>query len=343
MEKINYLIGNERAFSQFISSLGEEKIALISHIDLDGIASAKVVSSVIEPDLILFVNYQDITLNLVEKLKKEEIKKVIFTDLSIDFIEIIKEIEKFSEVLIIDHHVPRYDFNSLKTTYINAKGYCAAFLSYSLFSKVQNLNYLDWIVACASISDMLYRQNENWMKIIFEKYGDNYLLEDDRLKKEGKFWELQMNLSLALVYFREDVKRVFDSIGNNFGDIGDLAKYADEINKEITITIDKFRREKISFKDGYFWEIKSIYPVKEMIINDLSFQEANKIFLIAEVGKENVGVSARRQDGNVNLPDFLQNLIQGFENSSSGGHIKAAGAHFPKKYYLKFKSRVGLN
>ena len=49
MEQLRFLIGNEKRFSDYISSLAYAKrVVIVSHTDLDGIASAKVVDEVVE-------------------------------------------------------------------------------------------------------------------------------------------------------------------------------------------------------------------------------------------------------------------------------------------------------
>src|SRR3989344_3652401 len=144
MEKIDFLFGNEKRFSEFISTLNDkDKIAIISHkSDLDGIASAKIVNEVIEADKIIFVGYDDINSSLVEQLKSYKINKVVFTDLYIKEVAMIQELEKFATMLIIDHHQAAKDFNSEKTL----------------------------------------------------------------------FWDLQWTLSLGIIFYKENVREVFDRI-----------------------------------------------------------------------------------------------------------------------------------
>ena len=124
-------IGSEKRFFEFISKLGEknkEKIALISHVDLDGIVSAKIVNKVIEADILKFLDYTELNKNLIKELKKEKVTKVIFTDLLIKDKDFIKELEKISNILIIDHHISK-DWNSEKTGFIRVEaGYSCGYL-----------------------------------------------------------------------------------------------------------------------------------------------------------------------------------------------------------------------
>lgn len=339
IDKIDFLIGDERQFSDFIGMLGEEKTVVISHNDLDGAVSALVANYVVKADTTKFIDYIDINEGLVKELKAEKAKKVIFLDLNIDDINIIKEIEKFADVLVIDHHRFADDFSSDKTTFINTQGFCTSYLCYYLFSRIKEMEELDWIVACASLSDWLFVCNANWLKKIYEKYGEKFVLDDEGIKK-SEFWNIQYDLSLALLYFRPNVMRVYGQIGKEFGDIGDLKKYADEVNKEVKKAIDRFSKESVIFKGNYFWELSAKFPVKDIVVNILSSKKSDTTFIIAEGRGEYCKVSARRQDGKVNLPVMLKNLTSGFNNSSAGGHIRAAGANFPSKYLEEFKKRL---
>src|SRR3989344_9443308 len=201
--KPGFVVGKEKRFYDFIKNLGPEKIALISHVtDLDGVVSASVVNKVVSANVVKFVNYNELDEKLVKELKEGKFAKVIFTDLMIKNPVFIKEIEKFAEILIIDHHPAEFDYNSDKTVFINAKGYCAAYLCYYLFSKTQNLESLDWLVACACIADFQYFANRKWLQGIYQKYGDEFVVKRRMVMEKGKIWELVNILGLAIAYFK---------------------------------------------------------------------------------------------------------------------------------------------
>src|SRR3989344_6102474 len=139
MEKIEFLVGNEKRFNDFISNLNDkDKIAIISHSrDIDGIVSAKIVNSVIDANLIKFVDYDELNEDLFNELKRNKINKVVMTDLGTDAKEFFKELEKFVDLLIIDHHTFVEDLNSKRTIFLNIKEYCAAYICYYLFSNTR--------------------------------------------------------------------------------------------------------------------------------------------------------------------------------------------------------------
>lgn len=339
--KIEFLIGDEKRFAGFISKLSDkDKIALVSHTDLDGLVSAKVVNKVIEANLLRFVNYTELNEEFISWLRENEVSKVIFTDVHLKDEKFIKEIEKFAEILIIDHHPPVSDYNSDKTIFINSQGYCAAYICYYLFSKTQNLEELDWLVAAASVADWMYEKSKEWVEEIYEKYGDKFVIVPGG-PKEGRFWdEVIEPISGSLVYFRGDEKNVYDHIGKEFGDVGDLKKYADEVQEEIDSAVERFEKEKEDIKDGYFWEFKPRFEIGSIVSTSVSTCRAHKSIVIGKPGEKYYKLSARRQDKEKDMAALLKKLTEGFEDSGCGGHIPAAGGHILMKDAEEFKKRV---
>ena len=96
--------GSEEKFLEFIRNLGESHVALVSHTDLDGMTCPKIVSEVVNPKEIFFVNYTDLNETLVKKLKNKKIERIIFTDLYIKEKAFLEKLEEFAEILIIDHN-----------------------------------------------------------------------------------------------------------------------------------------------------------------------------------------------------------------------------------------------
>ena len=338
MEKIEFLVGNESRFKKFVGNIKEkDKIALISHTDHDGIAAVKIVSSVLKYGLLKFVNYEDINNSLINELKEKNITKVVFTDLSINDHACINKLGEFADVLIIDHHLFNQDFNSSKTTFINAQGYCATYIAYYLFSKIKKIEELDWLVASACIADYAYFKNKSFMIKVFKKYGEKF---DIKKIMKGRFWKLQSDIVYGAIYFHDDLKKVFDSLGTKFADIGDLKKHSMEIQEVIDDALEKFESEKETYGDVYLWEIKSKFPIKSVVVSILSNREKDKLYLILYRDNNYCHLSARRQDGKVNLHEFLGKLLKGFEESDSGGHIPAAGGHFLVKDLPAFKKKL---
>lgn len=348
---MNILNGSKEKAIEFFSRLDkEDRTALISHTDLDGIASAKIVNKIFNADIIKFVNYSDLNENLVAELELEGVNKIIMTDLMIEAEknDFVKGLENFADLLIIDHHPPNTDLNSDKTIFIICEeGYCASYLCYKILNDVGNLEDLDWIAACASISDFCNVKNREWIENVFLKYGERL---DNEIKlgfdmeeiNKYKIYELQWKLSLAIIYFKDNLHMVFDSIKSKFGDIGDLEKYYLKVKDEIDKAILEFDSNKKDFPGGHYFEFNPKFGIASITSNLISTKYSSKTIVIARPKGDNYVVSARRHDSGDNMNDLLRFCMRGFSDFACGGHLSAAGGYYPKKYLDEFKRRLGV-
>ena len=335
-------IGNENSFLDFVKGVDSNiRVALLSHTDQDGIAAARVANEYFSTDLVFFADYADLNELLVQKLRATGATLVVITDLMIKKKEFIIALEEFAHVLIIDHHQVDCDFTSARTIFMNAQGFCAAYLAYYLFSAIKSLEHVDWIVACASISDWAYSMNSRWMTGVFQKYGEHFTADSREIKK-GVFWETQAAISLSLVYFKDDIHRVYRSVGTSFRDVGDLQNYSSIIQQEIDRCIVCFEKEKKVIDGGYFWEFSSQFPVKSIVSTVISAGMPETTILIAERRGDMYNLSGRRQDKKVSMNDLLKRLTQGFEPHDAGGHIPAAGGFIMMKDVPEFKKRLSV-
>ena len=347
MRKINWLVGDEKRFADFISKLDDkDKIIALTHTDTDGITSGKIVKEVIDPDEVKFVDYVELNEDLVNELKEKGFNKIIMSDLFLNKHQrgFVDELEKFAEILIIDHHPVEVDWNSEKTVFLNAQGYCAGYLCYVLFSKIKNIEYYDWLVACASIADFQFKENGEWLDEIYLKYADEKFSDrrGDEIRK-GKIWDMQIKIGQALIYFeKEGIMGVFNAIGKNgFGDIGKIGEHADEVQKEIDENLEKFDNEREEIGEVLFWEMPDLkFGIKSVVTTIISVRNEGKTIIILKKKGDLWTMSARRQDMKKDMNHLLNQLIEGFEGSDAGGHVPAAGGHFPEKYKKEFMKRL---
>ncbi len=332
---MNLEFGSTKRFFDFIGSLSDiDVVALISHTDLDGIVAAKVVNAVLDANVVMFVNYEELTLGLVARLKEQGVTKVVFTDLYIGNKEFLAELERFAHVLILDHHLASHDWNSAKTVFIKGEdGYCAGYLCYKLFSGVQDLTSMDWLVACSCVSDYCHVKPADWLTRVYERYGDVFEQQGRYVRMSGPLWDMQDSLSLSIIYYKDDIgglNNVFNTIGKSFGDIGNLRKCALEVKLEVERLVSLFEQEKQSFAEGYLFEFVPQFPCGSMVGTIISGKYPDKTILTfrEDAAAGLYHVSARRQDKQKNMCDFLKGLVAGLEDSDAGGHVPAAGGHF---------------
>lgn len=344
-------IGSEKRFFDFIGHLDEkDKIVLISHVDLDGIGAAKIANSVIDTDLIKFLQYNEINNDLVEILKVDGYNKIIVTDLYIEDESVLRGLEKFADILILDHHPAEKDWNSDKIIYIKAEaGYCATDLCYRLFGKVKNLENLDWLVACACIADFCNVKNKDWIEEVFSKYNQkrgeymNKIGFDYEDINKSEIYELQWVLGLGIIYFKENLRRVFDSIGEGFGEIGDLKKFTVVVQGEINNTLEKFEKERIKIENGFLFIFKPRFSIGSIFSNIISSKNPRETVIIIRDRGNGYVISARRQDSKIDMGVFVKKLLNGLDEARGGGHREAAGGFFLKTDLEKIKERLGVD
>ena len=83
-------------------------------------------------------------------------------------------------------------------------------------------------------------------------------------------------LSLGIIYFNEKLNSLFAEIGTEFGDIGDLKKYANEVNMEVERLVGIFESQKESFPDGYLFEFSPKFYCGSMVSSIISGKYPNK-------------------------------------------------------------------
>lgn len=333
--KIEFEVGDEKKFYDFIGNIDDkDKVALISHTDLDGIAVAKIANEVLDADVIRFVDYSDLNEDLIKGLKEEGVNKIFMSDLYVKYPEFVKGLEKsFERICIIDHHTIMDDWNSDKIVFLNSgnnNAYCATYLCYYLFSKIKDLEKWDWLATSASISDWTYFENKGWMKKVMEKYGDKYeLLDDGLIRKDGKFWDLQWKINLAIIYFKDSgLRKVFDGISEqSIENLGEIGNYANEVEDHINSILERFEKERQEINGRLFFEFQPKFKIGSIISTITSTKYWGKTVIIARNEERTFNFSARNQDASENVDALLKRLTSGFEGSDGGGHVKASGGH----------------
>jgi single-stranded DNA-specific DHH superfamily exonuclease len=333
--KPEFLAGYEKRFFEFISGLNEkDKIALISHTDADGLCSAVIAGKVIKPDYTRFFNYKPGDFDfIIDELKKRKINKVIMLDFVTDNLN-IKEIEKFTDILIIDHHIFKEDLNSEKTVFIKAESrYPACYMCYYLFSKIQKIP--GWIAALGILGDNPHKYNQNNCDEVCRDFElDNFEL--DNIKD---LWKNLEDINFALAYFGDDKKRVYDILIKS-KEIGDLefGEYSDRVREEFYLGLEKFEKEKEVYGNLIVFHARLKYPIKYLLINKISSENKDKTFAFIKDDGGYISVSLRSQK--INCRDLLRVSMEGIPDSDGGGHSNAAGGSVPKKYLSKFKESM---
>jgi hypothetical protein len=137
---------------------------------------------------------------------------------------------------------------------------------------------------------------KDWLEAIYLKYGDKFELVEPYVRTNGKMWDLHYNLFLGITYFRPNVIEVFNRIGKNFGDLGDIPQKGSIVQKEIDNCLIKFDKDKKEINDIYYFEYSSEFPIKSVLANIVSNNNLNKTIVFSEKRGDYYAISTRRQD-----------------------------------------------
>ncbi|MFC1697318.1 DHH family phosphoesterase [Nanoarchaeota archaeon] len=353
-----------KKFEEYIGTLQkDDRIAIVHHTDSDGVCSGVIIAKALKIMGIKFslifnqkaseIVIQDYT---VDVLKKNNINKLIITDLNVDEdnIENIKRIEEFADILIIDHHKIMNDINSNKTTVIKPQMiykdidpsyYCTAKIAYDLLKGMVDIEKFDWIIAIAVIGDAAYKTWKDFVDKIYEKY--DIKLKDDIYKTE--LGQLSDFISYAESINSADMGDVFDVIFNspNYQDAKvKLCKYERIIKPVVDDYFNKHKEiMEIIDNDLYLFYIKPKFGIKSLLINELAIYKYpdKTIIIVQDLGGSRISISARRHDHKYPMNTLLSESVKDIEDGNAGGHLPAAGGSINRTDYEQFKRNLNIN
>ncbi len=350
----------EKCLNFFRSLKKTDKIAVIHHTDCDGVSSGVIVWKIIQkiiktPDLRFNQEGKDIELlkSTTETLRKNKITKVICSDLAADQNpEQSREISKFAEICIIDHHKVYNELNEKniilikpQLIYENVDGsqYCAAKFCFDIGAMLTNMEDADWIASIGILGDMNKRSWEPFIKDVFKKYN---------LKEEQDVFKTDLGKLTVLISSAEAVSslkntaesfKIIES-AKNINDVlkSDLQRFQKEVQAELDFWLNNADKKSEVHKEQnlIIYEVTPKFNLTGYISTLFSTKHPNTTVLICNLNEDTVKISARRQDQKVAMNTMLETIFKELKSGKGGGHIPAAGGAVPKKDYKKFKEMV---
>jgi single-stranded DNA-specific DHH superfamily exonuclease len=341
-----YLIGQEKDFHDFVNLISkEDKIGIITHTDLDGIASGVFLKKILESrDLnIEFIEFVQYGADVLKPFLEKNFDVLFFTDWNVDnFPDDLENLRKKGKVFVIDHHPLNENLKDKLNMIKTDSKYCSSHTIFDLASngKYFNTKEWEWLVCSAIIADYCWPNEDvfNFIKSVYSEVKMDATIFNSEPGNIGK------KIDNALVYYKPNFRKVFELVLKK--DINGLEKADEIITKEIDKWIEKFKKEAEHFpeKKLYFYYATPKYEISRIvasIISDTIFNNSSVIFLSDMKDKENhIRINARNHTGEIDLGKLLKKCTEGFEDSTSGGHAKASGGDFPKKYVEEFKENL---
>jgi len=341
---MKFLIGKKEDFITFLNSITKkDRIAVVSHDDLDGVASAVLMSEILEENKtrvhsLYFISYKKGMLKEIHsELIKKKITRIFILDINVytDY----EEFEKFRKdfgIFLIDHHPSdiKEEENIIKTETEN----CVTFVLYEIGKEIINLDKWKPLICATMIAEFSHNLQENF-EFIKELYPETEK-KDILNSVPGK---LSQEITSALIYLKGKEKKIFNLIKKN--KYYKFKKYHQVVEEEIHRCVEKFRKEAEFYPERnlYFFYSSPRFSISSIVVTILSLEQKDKTFVFVSDVKEQsnfVKVSARNQSGNTNLNELMKRGIDGLENASGGGHVKASAAIFLRSDLEKFKKNI---
>ncbi len=353
LEKCAAMLNN---FASSISST--DKVCILHHTDPDGVCSGVIAAKIVEA-----ISGKNISAHMhmpagvisadseiIARLKSMGTTKLVVTDLGIDQSpQAVKIIERFAEIIVIDHHKIYNDISSEKTRVVKPQlfseippgSYPASKLCFDLGRGASCIESLDWIAAVGLIGDCSFIQWKSFVDSVLEKHGmekmkdvfDTVLGRIASIISNAESYDsAQASEAFSILY---SAKSPFDALNSRLKDYNEI------VGAEIARLAGRMESDAEKKNGIILFRINSKYRVRGPLSTKLSLMNpSSTIILVQDNGDGTIGISGRRRDGKVAVNDLLEKAVAGINGASAGGHAPAAGGAVPSKSFDEFRKRL---
>jgi single-stranded DNA-specific DHH superfamily exonuclease len=344
---MKFLSGSKKEFLDFLEGISQkDRVAILSHNDLDGIASAVFLEEILKSkgirhSLKKFLDYKNgMFMEITHELDKKNINKIFILDIAADQTDSkgFEKLRKKFDVFLIDHHPMNPRLRNKQRILKTESSDCASFIIYELGDNLFDRKKWAWLISSAMISDMSYKKRENLEFI--KRLCPDITSKDIFDSYPGKIENI---ISFALIYYKSknlNLNKVYLKIKNK--KIRELSRYSGVIKKEINKNLSNFRKKSEFYpeKKIYFFTFNSKFDIGAILSTLISLEDDKGIFIITRNSGEFITIHARNQSKNEDMGKLLKKGIEGLKNSNAGGHAAAAGGRIMKKDFKKFKENI---
>ncbi len=345
-----------KRFNQFFKNIKpEDRVAIFHHNDCDGICSAVLAAKIVErmrnKRIDMRLNTEPgrvvITQDHIRDLRKSNITKLIAVDCCIDQEpKTVREVEKFSKILIIDHHRIYNNVTSIRTIFIKPQmlykkedgaQYCVSKFLFDI-SPI-SISDLDWISAIGVIGDMNHKRWETFVNTVSKKYK----LRQNKDIYKTILGKLALLIGYAAVLKEQEAAFWKVCSARKPAELLKLLKEYNIVEREIDYWVRNYKKlaEFHPKQNLVFYEIEpKKYIIKSIVVSRISRLHPSTTVIGTQIKNGEVTFTAIRQDYKVKMNDLLEKAVEGLSNAEAGGHIPAAGGVIRAEDLAEFKKRI---
>ncbi|MFH1420505.1 MAG: DHH family phosphoesterase [Candidatus Aenigmatarchaeota archaeon] len=329
----------------------DDNVIIIFHNDTDGICSTVLLMKLLktvdnEPTII--PQPMPVNETLAQKVKTYMANKIIFVDLAVDQQpNVLKELQIFCDILIIDHHVPNNSMNGKRIIHFNPRFddkniyQSASYITYNLCNKIIDMRKWLWLAGVGMVGDYNLEDSGDLVKQIEEAYpaikqtgiNNSILANIGSMITATKATKL---LSLEEIVSMINSMQKPDDIQKSQKGDNMLRSFELVQNEMAAVVADveiKFAKNKY-----ILYELGTKYNLRSPVATAVSEKHPDKFVAIyQEMGKK-IKMSVRHQNGD-DVITILEKAAKG-TRALVGGHMQAAGATIDKREWEKFKAQL---
>lgn len=337
----------------------DARVGILHDTDADGICSGVLVAKGLEKILdhpgIFFLHERKKRVTIspatIRILQTKKITYLFTTDKPVDQDpQSIQQAEKYSTLVIFDHHQLEHDVTSDKTllikppffTSIIPSQYPTSKLVYDFFMDLVDMQEYDWLAVAGLISDASYPTWKSFVDHVHAKYdipvpeqifSSPIAVVGKYIASAATYDEKNVDEAVHIAFHAQTYKDILTS---------HLKTYDEKIHAAIEQWVRRFEHKTEYYPDIhlYWYDISSLYPISSPVSTIVSMPRPHETVVVAEKRGTRLGLSLRRQDKAVNCIDLVRAALVGVDNASGGGHIPAAGGQAPYTAKEKIKQQM---
>ena len=343
--EINYIKGSRDEFFGFVDSiLSEDKVAIISHIDVDGLSSAVFLEKILNAKGIFvdYISFEDIRSDMVKEISvilgERGITKVFFCDIGIDSIDFdgFNELREEMGVFLIDHHPMNEDVKDWDNIIKTSSDDCSGMVCFFLGDGIIDSKEWEWLCCTAIFSDFSYKDKKN-LEYVQSIYTD---VTYDNISSTTPGLNGR-RINSALIYYENDKKYVYGLVKDR--DLEKIEEAHDILEEEIERLIIEFSKKAEHYpeKGLHFYILDSKFNVTSTICSLVSKMKPKDYFVFGKRRSDGmIKFSARNQSGEKDMGSLMKKCTEGLEGANGGGHRQAAAATIQENDLSVFKERL---
>lgn len=341
----------------------DDTVLIIHHWDMDGSASAAIVSDILEETrsepadhIVIPENRVHTVADRAERMIEEhDISKLIILDMNAP-IDRIQELEEYGvDILIVDHH--NFEAIPENAVFVNPRiddeeAYVPASKLCNDMAKEVGLD-LDWIAGLGIIQDFAVEGHEELFERLREEFPMYFPddLTQHNLAKNCRYGKYSSVMNIKPYKDSDTCARLaHDALVKARGlkyleareEYQELYGYYQEMYQEIDRAVQNFDDEREVYDDQQliFFQFNSEFHINSSIATRISLDNEDWVHIVANTYGDRVNISGRCQSGRVDLGQIMQDALPDGVKGEAGGHKRAAGASVPLSHLDEFKENL---